>query len=100
MEAMLEWVRKFEEMISEQWKVVIFLISRFNRSKSIRKDQSNKNHSPITIIENRCFLFDSYIEHVVNKTTKISNSNLIHLLKALLSVSREETNEGANHFCL
>jgi len=86
---MLEWVRKFEEMLSEQWRVVIFLISRFNRSKSIRKDQSNKNHSPITIIENRCFLFDSYIEQIMNKSTKITNSNLVYLLKALLGVSRE-----------
>lgn len=48
---MFEWVRKFAEKISEQWKTVLFLISRFNRSKSIRKDQNaNKGHASIVII--------------------------------------------------
>lgn len=50
MDAMLDWVRKFSELINEQWRVVIFLISRFNRSKSIRKDPNNKSHNPICIL--------------------------------------------------
>jgi len=51
MEAMFEWVRKFGDKITVQWKVVIFLISKFNRSKSIRKDQnSSKSHVSICIV--------------------------------------------------
>jgi hypothetical protein len=61
MEAMLEWVRKFSEHISEQWKVVIFLIGKFNRSKSIRKDQGAKKHTAIVVQENRVYLYDSYV---------------------------------------
>jgi hypothetical protein len=100
MDSMLDWVRKFSELVNEQWRVVVFLISRFNRTKSIRKDSGNKNHSAISIIENRCFLFDSYIEHLVTKTSKLHITNLLSLLRALLAVSRDETNEAGNSFCL
>lgn len=71
MEAMFEWVRKYSEHINEQWKVVIYLIGRFNRTKSIRKDQNTgRRHTAITIVENKCYLLDSYVDHLMNKTQK------------------------------
>jgi hypothetical protein len=48
---MFEWVRKFGDKITHQWKVVIFLVSKFNRSKSVRKDQTaNKGQVSISIV--------------------------------------------------
>lgn len=101
MEAMFEWTRKFGEHLNEQWKVVILLISKFYRSKSIRKDNnSNKANLSIAIIENKCFLYEAYIEQLIAKTTKYSLNNLVGFLRALLSVSRDEVNDGGYHFCL
>jgi hypothetical protein len=88
MEAMFEWVRKFGEKIVHQWRVVIFLVSKFNRSKSIRKDQNNKGHASICIIENRCLLYESYVEALMARAGKLALPNLIGFLRALLSVSR------------
>jgi hypothetical protein len=99
MEAMFEWARKFGELLHEQWKVVLLLISKFVRSKLTRKDAS-KNHLSIAISDNRCYLYESYVEALVAKTTKFSLSNLIGFLRALLQVSREEVSEGGYHFSL
>lgn len=101
MEAMLDWVRKYSEHINIQWKTVIYLISRFNRSKSIRKDQNTgRRHSAITLLENRCYLYDSYIDHLMNRTHKFHSVNLISFLRALLSASKDETNDTGSSFCL
>lgn len=90
MEAMFEWARKFGEHLNEQWKVVLLLISKFVRSKATKKDSSaNKSNLSIAIADNRCYLYESYIEQLVTKTTKFSINNLVGFLRALLSVSRD-----------
>lgn len=91
MENMLEWSKKYGEHLNQQWKVIVFLISKFVRTKAIKKDANpNKNNKPIILIENRCYLYDSFIEHLITKTSKYSISNLIGLLRAFLSVSKDE----------
>jgi hypothetical protein len=101
MEAMFEWARKFGEHLNEQWKVVLLLISKFVRSKATKKDNNaSKNNLSIAIAENRCFLYESYIEQLITKTTKFSINNLVGFLKALLSVSKDEVNDGGYHFSL
>ena len=69
------------------------------RSKLTRKDANKSNHS-IAISDNRCYLYESYIDTLISKTTKFSLNNLIGFLRALLSVSREEVNDGGYHFSL
>ena len=51
---MLEWSKKFSEQIVEQWKTILYMISKFVRSKFIKKD--SKNNAPLLIIDNKCFL--------------------------------------------
>lgn len=80
--------------------MVIFLIGKFNRSKSIRKDQGARKHTAITVHDNRVVLYDSYVEQLIHKTHKLHINNLISFLRALLSASREETNETGSSFCL
>lgn len=46
---MFEWARKFGEQINEQWKVVIFMISKFYRIKAIKKD-NNSNKSNVLLV--------------------------------------------------
>jgi hypothetical protein len=101
MEAMFEWTRKFGEHLNEQWRVVLFLISKFIRTKAIRKDNNaNKNNLSIAIIDNRCYLYESYIDQLIAKTTKFSTNNLVGFLRALLTVSKDEVNDGGYHFSL
>ena len=64
------------------------MISKFVRTKSIKKD-SNKNNTPLVIIENKCYLLENYIEHLITKTSKLSFKNVIGFLKALLHVSKD-----------
>lgn len=78
---------------------MLLLISKFVRSKLTRKD-ANKNNLAIVVADNRCFLFESYIDQLVNKTTKFSLPNLLGFLRALLSVSKDEVNDGGYHFSL
>lgn len=70
---MFEWVRKFSEHINEQWKIVIELIGKFNRSKSIKKDQGSKKHIAIEVVNNKVVLYDSYVEHLIQKTPKLQH---------------------------
>lgn len=87
---MFEWAKKFGEHLNEQWKVVLLLISKFHRTKAIKKDNNaNKNNVSIFIIDSRCFLYESYIEQLISKTTKYSLPNLVGFLRALLSVSKD-----------
>jgi hypothetical protein len=64
------------------------MISKFVRSKSIKKD-SSKNNAPLMIVENKCFLLENYIEQLISKTSKLSLKNVIGFLKALLNVSKD-----------
>lgn len=101
MEALFEWARKFGEHLRDQWKVVLLLISKFVRSKATKKDPAAaKNNLSIAIVENRCYLYESFIEQLITKTTKYSLPNLVAFLRALLAVSREEVNDGGFHFSL
>ena len=100
MEAMLEWARKFSEHVSDQWKTVVYLIGKFHRSKSIKKDQGGRKNTAITVQDNKVYLFDSYVEHLVQKTPKLHLDKLICFLRAFLAASREETNDTGTSFCL
>ena len=94
-------MKSYSEQITLQWKTVIFLVSKFYRNKLIRKDNNpNKNHSAISLLENKCYLYDSYIEQLIAKSSKLQLPNLIEFLKAFLVVSRDETAEMSNPFCL
>jgi hypothetical protein len=98
---MFEWARKFGEHLNEQWKVVMLLISKFYRTKAIKKDNNaNKSNLSIAIIDNRCFLYEAYIEQLISKSTKYSLTNFVGFLRALLLVSRDEINDGGYHFSL
>lgn len=48
----------------------------------------------MVLIENRCYLYDSYIEQLFAKTTKYALPNLLAFLRALVVVSREEVGDG------
>ena len=89
MEAMLEWVRKYAEHINEQWRTIIYLVGKFSRSKSIRKDQGARKHTAIVLHENKVYLYDSYVEHIIRKTTKLQLDNVVSFLRALVAASRD-----------
>jgi hypothetical protein len=96
---MFEWARKFGEHLTDQWRVVLLLISKFVRTKATKKD-ANKSNLTIAIVENRCYLYESYIDHLVAKTAKFTLPHLLAYLRALLAVSRDEVNDGGYHFSL
>ena len=95
---MLEWSKKFSEQIVEQWKTILYMISKFVRSKFIKKD--SKNNAPLLIIDNKCFLLQSYIEQLITKTSKLSLKNVLGFLRALLHVSKDEIGDNGCAFSL
>jgi hypothetical protein len=97
---MLEWVRKYAEHLNQEWKTIIYLVGKFSRSKSIRKDQGGRRHTAITLHENKVYLYDSYVEHLIHKTPKLELNNVVSFLRAFVSASRDETNETGSSFCL
>ena len=61
MEALFDWARQYGQHLTSQWKVVIYLVSKFVRSKAIKKDpKAVKNNLSIAVVENKCYLFQSY----------------------------------------
>jgi hypothetical protein len=55
----------------------------FHRTKAIKKDNSNKNNIMV-IIQDKCYLYDNYIETVLSKSNKFNHKNLIYLIDALI----------------
>lgn len=67
----------------------------------MKKDpHAAKNHLSITVIENKCYLFESYMEELFAKASKLHMPNLIGFLRALLNVSRDEVKDAGSPFCL
>ena len=62
MEALFDWVRKYGKHIQLQWKVVIYLMSKFVRGRALKKDSQNSknNNLSIAVVDNKCYLFESY----------------------------------------
>ena len=89
MEAWFEWVRKYSEHIKEEWKSIINLIGKFNRSKMIKKDQGGRKNAAIVVQDYKAYLYHSYVEHLISKTPKFHLDNLISFLRAFLSASKE-----------
>lgn len=100
MEALLEWARKYGERVGAQWKVVLYLISKFHRSKSLRKDHPAKGSLALAVVDNKCFLYESYVDALIARTPKFALPNLLHFLRALLAVSREETADAGSAYSL
>ena len=101
MEALFDWARKYGHHLTTQWKVVIFLVSKFVRSKAIKKDpQAAKNNLSIAVVDNKCYLFESYSENIFSRASKYPLPNLLGMLRALLAVSREEIKDAGISFCL
>lgn len=55
----------------------------FYRTKAIKKDNNNKNYI-MAIIQDKCYLYDNYIESVLSKSNKFNNMNLLYLIDALI----------------
>jgi hypothetical protein len=71
----------------------------FYKTKAIKKDNSNKN-SIMVIIQDKCFLYDNYIEAILTKSNKFNYANLMNLVEALIECSKQEINDGQHTFCL
>lgn len=99
MESFLEWVRKYSEHLHEQWNVVIYMLSKFYRSKLIKKDAPSRN-STMVIAGEKCYIYESYIDGLFAKSGKYSLPNLGRLVSALIEVSKQEIAEGCHPFCL
>lgn len=82
-EKYLNWIREFAPYIYGHWTTVIGVLSSFHRSKAIKKDTSGKNNI-IMIANDRCFLYDSYINNLMAKSAKFNNNNLYKMGEALI----------------
>lgn len=65
----------------------------FHRTKAIKKDNTNKNHIMV-IVQDKCYLYDSYIESILTKSNKFNFTNLTYLIDALVECSKQEIAEG------
>lgn len=55
----------------------------FYKTKAIKKDNSNKNNIMV-IIQDKCYLYDNYIETILTKSNKFNFTNLLNLIDALI----------------
>lgn len=92
-EKMFIWVREFTSHIYDQWNTIIHSFSMFHRTKAIKKDNTNKNHIMV-IVQDKCYLYDSYIESILTKSNKFNFTNLTYLIDALVECSKQEIAEG------
>lgn len=54
----------------------------------------------MVIIQDKCFLYDNYIEAILTKSNKFNYANLMNLVEALIECSKQEINDGQHTFCL
>lgn len=71
----------------------------FHRTKAIRKDNSNKS-SIMVVVQDKCYLYDNYVEGLLAKSNKFNHHNLECLIDALVEVSKEEIADSQLTFCL
>ncbi len=71
----------------------------FYRTKAIKKDNANKN-SIVTVINDKCFVYEGYIESVLIKSSKFNLNNLTCLIDALVDCSKQEIIDNQFTFCL
>lgn len=96
---MYQWVREYASYIYDQWGTIIYSFSMFHRSKAIKKDNASKNNIMV-IIQEKCYLYDGYVETILSKSNKFNYTNLSCLFDALIDCSKQEINEGQLTFCL
>jgi hypothetical protein len=77
------WVREFHLHIYEQWNIVIYLFSMFDRSRLIKKDTSHKN-SIMVMVGEKFFIYESYIKSIFTFSGSFNNKNLEKLVEALI----------------
>ena len=98
-EKLLGWVREYTFHIYDQWGTVINLFSNFHRVKAIKKDNTGKNNI-IVVINDRCYLYDSYINGIISKSSKFNLKNLNFMIDALVESSKQEIAENHTPFSL
>lgn len=84
---MFIWVREFTPYIYEQWNTIVNSFSMFYRTKAIKKDNTNKNNIMV-IVQDKCYLYDSYIDSILAKSNKFNYTNLTCLIDALVECSK------------
>lgn len=55
----------------------------FYRNKLIKKDNSGKNHI-IVISQEKCYLYDSFVQSIISKSAKFNHKNFVCLINALI----------------
>lgn len=71
----------------------------FHRTKAIKKDNTSKNVI-MAIVQDKCYLYDTYIESILMKSNKFNYQNLTCLIDALVEISKEEIADSQVTFCL
>ena len=54
----------------------------------------------MVVIQDKCYVYDSYIESVLIKSSKFNFSNLTYLVDALVDCSKQEIIDNQFTFCL
>jgi len=54
----------------------------------------------MVIIQDKCYVYDSYIESVLIKSSKFNFNNLTYLVDALVDCSKQEIIDNQFTFCL
>lgn len=83
MEKLLIWVREYNMYLYNEWSSVVYLFSMFHRNKLIKKDNSGKNHI-IVIAQEKCYLYESFIQSIIAKTSRFNYRNLVNMVDALI----------------
>ena len=64
------------------------MLSKFNRNNLIKKEQGGNKTANLTIVNDKCFIYDHFVEGIVTKSAKFTPENLIGLVTGLIEVSR------------
>lgn len=74
------------------------MLSKFYRNKLIRKE--GPKGQCIAIIGDRCFIYETFVDGLLGRSSRYTINNLKALLDALVDVSKQEISDGCHPFCL
>ena len=94
MEKLLDWIGLFDDYLMEQWNNVIYMFSKFHRSKLTKKEYSanSKKDEKMVIMGDKCLLYEPFINLLWARSNKYSLDNFKCLVSALIDVNKQEIN--------
>lgn len=54
----------------------------------------------MVVVQDKCYLYDSYIQAILSKCSKFNYTNLNYLIDALIESSKQEIADSQVTFCL